>query len=218
VAEGAAGVESPAHWPAVLAASRQVLAEQSITHLTLQPEPLHHRVRWLAPGEQRGVRGRWLMAAAPLALSEPRLDELPDLLALLDVCALPIADLETRHLPAFLVCRDDARLIAAAGLEACGDALLFRSLAVAPAYRRRGLAGRLLEALEERARTMRREQVFLLTTSAQDFFASRGFRPLARSAVPAAIAETAQFSSLCPASATCMVKNLACAPQREASP
>ncbi|WP_291993243.1 cation diffusion facilitator family transporter [Candidatus Accumulibacter sp. ACC003] len=50
-------VESLAHWPAVLAASRQALAEQSITHVTLQPEPLHNTVRWLAPGEQRGVPG-----------------------------------------------------------------------------------------------------------------------------------------------------------------
>ncbi|WP_374680889.1 cation diffusion facilitator family transporter [Accumulibacter sp.] len=48
-------VESLAHWPAVLAASRQVLAEQGITHVTLQPEPLHNAVRWLEPGEQRGV-------------------------------------------------------------------------------------------------------------------------------------------------------------------
>ncbi|WP_291993242.1 arsenic resistance N-acetyltransferase ArsN2 [Candidatus Accumulibacter sp. ACC003] len=151
-------------------------------------------------------------------MSEPRLDELPALLALLDECALPIADLETQHLPAFLVCRDDAGLIAAAALESCGGELLLRSLAVAPAYRRRGLAARLLEALEERARTMRREQVFLLTTSAQDFFAGHGFRPLARNAVPAAIAETAQFRRLCPASATCMVKNLECAPERAASP
>jgi len=48
-------VESLAHWPAVLAASRQVLSEQGIRHVTLQPEPLHNAVRWLAPGEQRGV-------------------------------------------------------------------------------------------------------------------------------------------------------------------
>ncbi|MCB1931142.1 MAG: GNAT family N-acetyltransferase [Candidatus Accumulibacter sp.] len=151
-------------------------------------------------------------------MSAPRRDELPDLLALLDDCALPIADLETRHLPAFLVCRDDARLIATAGLESCGGELLLRSLAVAPAYRQRGLAGRLVEALEERARSMPREQVFLLTTSAQNFFASRGFRPLARSAVPAAIAATSQFRSLCPASATCMVKNLERRSERQASP
>lgn len=51
-------VESLAHWPAVLAASRQLLAEQGITHVTLQPEPLHSAVRWLAPGEQRAAPER----------------------------------------------------------------------------------------------------------------------------------------------------------------
>lgn len=38
-------------------AERQTLAEQSITHITRQPEPLPHTVCWLAPGEQRGLPG-----------------------------------------------------------------------------------------------------------------------------------------------------------------
>jgi cobalt-zinc-cadmium efflux system protein len=40
-------VESLEQWPAVLAASRHALAEQGITHVTLQPEPLSNRVEWL---------------------------------------------------------------------------------------------------------------------------------------------------------------------------
>lgn len=44
-------VESLAHWPAVLAASRHALAEQGITHVTLQPEPLSNAIRWLPAGE-----------------------------------------------------------------------------------------------------------------------------------------------------------------------
>lgn len=40
-------VESLEKWPAVLAASRHVLAEQGITHITLQPEPLNAIIRWL---------------------------------------------------------------------------------------------------------------------------------------------------------------------------
>lgn len=50
-------VESLAHWPAVLAASRQALAEQGIRHVTLQPEPLHSTVRWLPAGESRPAPG-----------------------------------------------------------------------------------------------------------------------------------------------------------------
>jgi cobalt-zinc-cadmium efflux system protein len=51
-------VESLERWPAVLAASRQALAEEGITHVTLQPEPLHSTVRWLPAGEQRVSPGR----------------------------------------------------------------------------------------------------------------------------------------------------------------
>lgn len=148
------------------------------------------------------------MIQATCAPRGPRLEELPELLALLEDCALPVADLEARHLPTFLICRDDHRLIATAALEPCGEALLLRSLAVAADYRRRGLAARLLAALEQRVQANDHRQIFLLTTTAQAFFAARGFRLVPRAMVPAAIAATAQFRCLCPASAVCMVKGL----------
>lgn len=151
------------------------------------------------------------------ALSKPGVDDLKDLLALLDQCVLPFADLEARHLAHFLICRNGGRLIAAAGLEFCDKNVLLRSLAVAPGFRQRGLASRLVEALEQRALATHQEQLFLMTTTAQDFFTRRGFRPLARTAVPAAIANTAQFRRLCPTSAVCMVKALGCASHRQAS-
>lgn len=139
---------------------------------------------------------------------QPRPEELPQLLALLEACALPFADLEARHLPGFLICRDDAGLVAAAGLERCADELLLRSLAVAPGYRRRGLAGQLVDALEQSARARQQPRLFLLTTTAEDFFAARGYRSLARAAAPPAIADCREFRDLCPASAVCMVKLL----------
>jgi cobalt-zinc-cadmium efflux system protein len=40
-------VDSLDAWPGVLAAARHVLAEQGITHVTLQPEPATHPVRWM---------------------------------------------------------------------------------------------------------------------------------------------------------------------------
>jgi cobalt-zinc-cadmium efflux system protein len=48
-------VDSLDEWPAVLAASRQALAERGIAHVTLQPEPLRATVRWLPrnAGRQR---------------------------------------------------------------------------------------------------------------------------------------------------------------------
>ena len=141
-------------------------------------------------------------------LSEPLADDLPELLALLEDSGLPCSDLTVTHLPEFLICRDDGRLIAAAGLESRGDAVLLRSLAVAEKYRRHGLAGQLLDALEGRVLARKQRQIFLLTTTAPGFFADRGFLPFPRQFVPPEIAETTEFRSLCPASAICMHKTL----------
>lgn len=134
--------------------------------------------------------------------------DLPELVALLAECALPFGDLTETHLREFLVCRDGGRLVATAGLELCDDAVLLRSLAVAATHRGRGLATRLVDALERRARAKRQRVMFLLTTTVPGFFAARGFRPVERQLVPAAIAATTEFRSLCPASALCMRKRL----------
>ncbi|HRI93355.1 arsenic resistance N-acetyltransferase ArsN2 [Accumulibacter sp.] len=157
------------------------------------------------------------MAASSHTLCAPGLDELPALLALLADCALPVADIEAAHLPGFLICRDEGRLIATAGLQPCGETVLLRSLAVAAHCRQRGLAAQLLAALEQRALADGHRQIFLLTTSAQDFFSARGFRLLPRSAVPPGITATAQFRCLCPVSAACMVKILDGALARESA-
>jgi amino-acid N-acetyltransferase len=134
--------------------------------------------------------------------------DLPELVALLAECALPFGDLTETHLREFLVCRDGGRLVATAGLELCDDAVLLRSLAVAATHRGRGLATRLVDALERRARAKRQRVMFLLTKTVPGFFAARGFRPVERQLVPAAIATTTEFRSLCPASALCMRKRL----------
>lgn len=46
-------VESLEQWPTILAASRHTLADQGITHVTLQPEPLRNKVHWLHAPAQR---------------------------------------------------------------------------------------------------------------------------------------------------------------------
>ena len=48
--------------------------------------------------------------------------------------------------------------------------------------------------------------LYLLTTTAADFFGRRGYEAVPRSAAPAAIAATPQFRDLCPASSVLMRK------------
>lgn len=52
------------------------------------------------------------------------------------------------------------------------------------------------------------ETLYLLTTTAAQFFARRGYEVVARSDAPNVIAATSQFSKLCPASSAFMRKVL----------
>lgn len=121
---------------------------------------------------------------------------------------LPTADLGQGARVDFLGAHDGEALAGCIALEYCDDALLLRSLAVAARWRGEGLGSALVEAAEQRARSLGHAAVYLLTTDAHDFFARRGYRELARTHAPPGISRTAQFSGLCPASSHFMSKAL----------
>ena len=149
------------------------------------------------------------MTAAPA-----RPSDFPSIVRLLADAALPHDDLTPEHLRHFLVLRDgDGGIAGVVGMEVADDAGLLRSLAVPAAQRGGGLATRLVDALEAHARAAGIRTLYLLTTTAEGFFARRGYASADRSMVPDAIAATAEFRSICPASAACMAKALVPAPE-----
>ena len=89
-------------------------------------------------------------------------------------------------------------------LEQAAPYALLRSVVVRRDHRGRGLAKRITGYLLHRAESQGVAAVYLLTETAQDFFAKLGFRRVEREAVPAAVRRTRQFASLCPQSASCM--------------
>ena len=97
---------------------------------------------------------------------------------------------------------------AAGGLEFHFPYALVRSVVVLPRYQRRGYARIICNALSARAIRNNIEELYLLTESAQGFFEKVGFAAVDRSNVPAPIRNTGQFSSLCPADAVIMKKQL----------
>ena len=131
--------------------------------------------------------------------------------ALLSAHGLPVAYLSLPMLAHFRVSREGDRIIAVAGLEQIGASGLLRSVAVDPAYRRRGLAARLVATLEAEASRLGITTLYLLTTSAAPYFAGIGYSLLERSHVPPGVRDSAEFSKLCPASAVCMTKRLGAA-------
>lgn len=132
----------------------------------------------------------------------------PSIRALLVAQQLPVEDLDNGAL-VFLAAGTDVTLAGVVGLEPCGDCALLRSLAVDTAKQGRGLGAELVGAAERHAQGLGFARLYLLTTTAADFFARLGYARVDRAVVPPAIATTAQFAQLCPASAVVMVKALA---------
>jgi amino-acid N-acetyltransferase len=127
---------------------------------------------------------------------------------LLESAGLPSTDLTDAMLEHFFFVGSMGAPIALVGLELLGNVALLRSLAVTPASRSQGLGLALLAHAERYAKARGVSQLYLLTTTAAGFFERHGFAPVAREEVPAAIRSTREFSEICPASSSNMVKHL----------
>jgi amino-acid N-acetyltransferase len=125
---------------------------------------------------------------------------------LLQRAGLPSADLNPAALRDFWVVRDGDHVVGTVGLEVHGGDGLLRSLAVAPVARGRGLGRALVTAVEQQARAQGLHSLTLLTQTAAPFFAALGYGAVARNTVDAALQVSPQFTSLCPASASCLRK------------
>ena len=128
---------------------------------------------------------------------------------LLQQCGLPHEDITPEHLGHFWVMKEKGEIVGVVGLEVLGRLALFRSLAVAPRFRKRGLASQLTKKTEEYAASLKIEGLYLLTMTAEDFFLKRDYRKIERNSAPPEIRGTTKFQGLCPASSVCMVKQLA---------
>ena len=130
-------------------------------------------------------------------------------LHLLSAAGLPTADLAPDRLDGFIVATDGGTLLGAAALEIHGESGLLRSVAVAPGERSRGIGGRLVDHLEGAAARRGLRDLYLLTTTAAEWFARRGWERIDRAAAPAPVAASMEFAALCPSSAVCMRKVVA---------
>jgi amino-acid N-acetyltransferase len=109
----------------------------------------------------------------------------------------------------FVVREDDGRVVGVAGLEIHGEDGLLRSVAVDADYRGQGLAASLVEAALERAKRVQLRSVYLLTTTARDYFARCGFVDCPREEAPPAIRESWEFRAGCPSTAAFMRRPVA---------
>jgi amino-acid N-acetyltransferase len=149
------------------------------------------------------------MTASPQpAIRRSHAADLAAVVRLLQGAGLPTDDLTSAAGLHVWVLEADKSLFGVIGLERFGAGALLRSLAVAPGYRRRGFGHKLVAQLERDAQADGIEQLVLLTETAEDFFRRLGYEAVDRRYVPEEIRQSAEFQSLCPASAICMTKSL----------
>lgn len=112
------------------------------------------------------------------------------------------------HLATMLVAREGKQVVGSAGLELYGRAALLRSVAVDKPQRGRGIGQKLTRSALYLAQTHGATAVYLLTETASGFFSRFGFKPISRSDVPAALQQSVEFTTACPASALVMMTSL----------
>lgn len=138
-------------------------------------------------------------------------DHFAVLVSMLKAAQLPVDDLNDASISLY-GCIDDGFVCGGVGLQALGDIALLRSLVIAPDHRGRGLGGALAAFAKSEAMAQKFDALYLLTDTAEQFFAQQGYTHLSRKMAPLAIRQTAQFSALCPDSAQLMCIQLASTP------
>jgi len=142
----------------------------------------------------------------PIRLCEP--ERRGEVLALLASCGLPTDGLSDHWNSIWVAVNADApgEIQGSVALEFHGRAALLLSLATRTELRSKGLGSALFEFAMARARERLVESVSLLTTTAEPFFARRGFEKVSRDALPESLNTSAEFRGACPATATAMIR------------
>lgn len=142
-----------------------------------------------------------------VTLHEAAPDGLAYVESLLDAEGLPTRDLQAKP-GCFFVATAGGERVGVGGVEVHGAEGLLRSVVVAEDHRGQGHGTALCDELEAHARTAGIERLYALTTTAAGFFRRRGYDVCDGGSVPVQIRETAEFSELCPSTASCLRKRL----------
>jgi N-acetylglutamate synthase-like GNAT family acetyltransferase/protein-tyrosine-phosphatase len=111
----------------------------------------------------------------------------------------------------FIVASENGRLLGCAGLQVAGQDGLVRSMAVHWTRRNAGLGSRLHQRLLFEATLAGVRTLYVVTTTAEDFFAGHGFKKVAASAVPPALQASEEFTAFVPGGSTVMSRAVSAA-------
>jgi amino-acid N-acetyltransferase len=134
-------------------------------------------------------------------------DDLPAVEQLLVATGLPVDGVD-ENFRTFIVAEDGDAIAGVIGIERYGPTALLRSAAVSPDSRGGGIGTRLVKTILERAAADGVEDVYLLTTTAAEYFPRFGFTQAPRSDAPEQLSASREFQGACPATAVLMKRSL----------
>lgn len=137
----------------------------------------------------------------------------PDLIVALMEERMPTADLAKSNC-LFWAIREGDQVMGYIGLETYAPAGLLRSFVVLPPFKGKALGKRLVTHVVRHAQSVGLTELWLLTNTARPFFERLGWQVRDRVAAPQDVAQSEEFTSLCPATATCMSLNCGAQAQR----
>lgn len=142
---------------------------------------------------------------AKIVCEPAQLEDQETIIGLLESSDLPTQDLPSEKVE-FLVARSQQNVVGCIGVEQYDSDGLLRSFAIDPNLRSMGLGGKLyhyfLSFCVERDIT----KLHLLTTTAERYFLGKGFETAIRDKAPKGIRGSTEFSEICPASSSYLVK------------
>jgi amino-acid N-acetyltransferase len=142
------------------------------------------------------------MTLAP-AIERAQSHDVASVLSLLERHGLPL-DGASELAEAMVVAREAGRVVGAAALELYAEGALLRSVVVDVSVQGQGVGQQLTAAVLALASVLGVRMVFLLTTTAAEFFPRLGFERITREDVPPSVRASVEFRSACPASAVVM--------------
>jgi arsenate reductase len=128
--------------------------------------------------------------------------------AALEAAALPVDDLSDPGRRFFAYGTLDGTPVGYGGYEPLGDEALLRSLVVPPIHRGSGIGRAILAILQRRCFDDGARRSWVLTIDAAAYFERQGFNRAERQNAPDAVLATRQATSLCPATATLLTRNI----------
>jgi len=140
-------------------------------------------------------------------LRRARPEDLAAVERLLTAAELPLAGV-AEHFDSFLIAVAAAGVVGAVGIERYDRYGLLRSAVVERDSQGRGIGALLTLRVLDDARARGLRAVYLLTTTAADFFARFGFRRIARGDVAPELWQSAELQGACPETATLMMLDL----------